>query len=224
MVIIIPAYNPDYHLLDLLNDLKSILNNKIIIVDDGSYNNSSKIFDKIKNDVIFIEHSTNMGKGAAMKSAMKYVIDNLNNEDGIIFVDCDNQHKAVDVKNLIDTFYQHKDSLILGVRDFNNKSVPLKSKLGNKITRFIFKIKNKKYISDTQTGLRCMSTKYIPLLLKIEGNKFEYEMNMLTKFVKDKTNIVEVPINTIYEDKKNSTSNFKGFRDSLLIYKNLFKK
>lgn len=223
MVVIIPSYNPDYHLLDLLEDLKK-LDNKIIIVNDGSNNDKDVIFNKVKKDVILLRHSTNMGKGYAMKTGMKYVMDNLSFEDGIIFVDGDHQHKAYDVKNVIDVFNKNKDSLILGVRDFNNRNVPIRSKFGNKITRFIFKIKSKMYISDTQTGLRCMNTKYIPLLLSIEGNKYEYEMNMLTKFVSNNINIVEVPISTIYEDKKNSTSNFKGFSDSLLIYKNLFKR
>lgn len=221
MVIIIPAYNPDYHLLDVVDSLKC-LNNKIIVINDGSDSSCSTIFDKIKNDVILINHDINMGKGSAMKTGMKYVYDNMH-EDGIVFVDADHQHKCHDVKRVIESFYQNSNSLILGVRVFD-KDVPIRSRLGNIITRNIFKLCTGKYVSDTQTGLRSLNTKYIQEMLKIEGNKYEYEMSMLLFFAKNKIRIVEVPIETVYENKKNKTSHFKPFRDSILIYKILLKR
>lgn len=224
MVVIIPAYNPDYHLLDVLKELKNLLDNKIIIVNDGSDNTDeiNKIFEHAKEYGIIINHKVNMGKGAAMKTGMKYVKDQYPYEDGITFVDCDHQHKAPDVKKMIESFNNNKDSLILGVRVFD-KDVPIKSRLGNKITRNIFKLLTRKYISDTQTGLRSINTKYIPLLLNIEPNRFDYEMDMLITFVKNNINIVEVSIETIYENKENKTSHFRGFKDSYLIYKILLK-
>ena len=101
------------------------------------------------------------------------------NEDGIIFVDADNQHDIEDIKNIINAFYNNPDSLILGCRLFNNKEVPIRSKIGNNITKKVFKLVTKTYISDTQTGLRCMSSKYIPMLLNIPGDRYEYEISML---------------------------------------------
>ena len=87
MTIIIPAYNPDFHLLDVVKELKDY---NIIVVDDGS--SSKEIFDKLKN-VTLLKHDINMGKGKAMKTAMEYVYKN-NLDDGIIFVDADGQHKT----------------------------------------------------------------------------------------------------------------------------------
>ena len=221
MVIIIPAYNPDNHLINVLKDLKKVTNNKIIIVNDGS-TGKEKIFNEAKKHALVIDHEVNKGKGAAMKTAMKYVKENMPDEDGVIFVDADGQHKATDVKKMIEAFNEHKNSLILGVRVFSN-DIPKKSLIGNKLTRLVFKLYTHKYVSDTQTGLRCFSTKYIPKMLKIEGNRYEYEMNQLVEFAKSKIDIYEVPIETIYEDKKNSTSHFNPIKDSILIYKVFLK-
>lgn len=215
MTIIIPAYNPDFHLLDVVKELKDY---KIIVVDDGS--SSKEIFDKLKN-VTLLKHDINMGKGKAMKTAMEYVYKN-NLDDGIIFVDADGQHKTKDIKKIINIFNRNKDSLILGVRTFD-KNVPFKSRMGNKITKYLFRLFTGKNITDTQTGLRAINTKYIPYLLEIEGNRYEYEMNVLLSVVSKKINIIEVPIETVYEDEKNSTSHFKVIRDSFLIYKNFLK-
>ena len=69
-----------------------------------------------------------------------------------------------------------------------------------------------------------MSSKYIPMLLNIPGDRYEYEISMLKEFIKNKIDIKEVKIKTIYEDKKNSTSHFKTIKDSYIIYKALLKR
>ena len=97
MTIIIPAYNPDNHLLNVVKELKDY---NIIVVDDGSA--SKEIFEKLKN-VTLLKHDINMGKGKAMKTAMEYVYKN-NLDDGIIFVDADGQHKTKDIKKIINIF------------------------------------------------------------------------------------------------------------------------
>ncbi len=215
MTIIIPAYNPDYHLINLVKKLKRY---NIIIVDDGS--KSKEIF-KSLNNITILKHEVNKGKGQAMKTAMEYVYKNTK-EEGIIFVDADGQHKPKDIEKIINIFNRNKDSIILGIRQFD-KEVPFKSRMGNKITKYLFRLFTGKNIQDTQTGLRALNTKYIPFLLKIEGNRYEYEMNMLLEIVSNKINIIEVPIETVYEDKKNSTSHFKVIKDSFLIYKKFLK-
>lgn len=223
MRIVIPAYNPDHHLIDALKSLKKELKYKILIVNDGSDKNKNKIFNEAKEYAEIISHDVNKGKGRAMKTALEYIKERYPKEDGVVFVDADGQHKTKDVKKMIDAFYNNQDSLILGCRIFDSEDVPLRSKIGNKITIFVFKMFTSKYISDTQTGLRAVSTKYIPFLLKIEGERYEYEMNMLIESVSRKISIVEIPIDTIYESKKNLTSHFRTFRDSYLIYKRFLK-
>lgn len=222
MVIVIPAYEPDSHLVKLVEQLLDNTNYPIVIVDDGSSTDKKIIFHRLRTYVNVVTHPENLGKGAAMKTALQFIGQNYPNEDGVVFMDADGQHSIEDMNKVIEAFYENENALIMGSREFSGK-VPIKSLLGNKITKTIFKLSSGVEVSDTQTGLRAVSTKYIPFLIEIEGNRYEYEMNMLYAFAKEKKEIVEVPIETIYEDSKNSTSHFRVIQDSIRIYSVIFK-
>lgn len=222
MTIVIPAYNPDEHLINLLKDIKNKLNYDILIVNDGSKKECNDIFDRANKYAHILTHEVNRGKGAAMKTAMRYIYEK-NEEDGFIFVDADYQHLPKDIKKVIETFYENDKKLIIGSRFKSFKDVPIKSKIGNKLTRYIFYKYTGLKITDTQSGLRALSTKYIPLLLDIEGDRYEYEMNMLIELATQNIQTKEVSIETVYEDKENSTSHFNPIKDSLKIYKLFFK-
>lgn len=72
-------------------------------------------------------------------------------------------------------------------------------------------------------GLRAFDAEMIPNLVSVEGERYEYEMNVLMTFTKKKIPIEEVPIHTIYRDKNNSSSYFRSFVDSARIYKDILK-
>ncbi len=116
----------------------------------------------------------------------------------------------------------NKEALVLGVRAVG-REMPTRSRLGNKITRNVFRMVSGVAVSDTQTGLRAFSPELIDRLLAIEGERYEYEMNVLIKLAKEGVPIREVPINTIYHDKKNSVSHFRSVADSVRIYKDIIK-
>ena len=218
-IALIPSYNPDERLIKLVDSLiKEKFN--IVVIDDGSCAESKDIFDNVNDNCHVIHHETNMGKGAGIKTGLKYIKDNFNN--GIIVtVDCDGQHRVEDALNLCKYNEKHLDTICLGSRKFDGK-VPFKSKFGNSITRFIFLLVSRKYIYDTQTGLRSFSYNYIDKMLSIPGERFEYEMNVLLEMVKSRIPIKEITIKTIYIN-NNSSSHFKAIRDSFMIYKEIFK-
>ncbi|PXV91131.1 glycosyltransferase involved in cell wall biosynthesis [Lachnotalea glycerini] len=222
MVIVIPAYEPDHHLVKMVENLIYYTNYPIVIVNDGSSEDKKVIFDRLRSFVDVINHPANLGKGEAMKTGLKYIQKQFPFEDGVVFIDADGQHSIEDMEKVIEAFYLNQGALIIGSREFTGK-IPIKSLIGNKITRLIFKILSKVAVSDTQTGLRAVSTKYIPMLLEIEGERYEYEMNMLLTFAKEKIKIAEVSIETIYEDSSNSTSHFRAVKDSIRIYSVIFK-
>lgn len=219
MIVVIPALNPDFHLTNLVNELKAKTKYKIIVVNDGS--NSDEIFAKLPKPVTVLTHEVNKGKGAALKTALKYIKKNYANENGVVFADADGQHAISDIIKISEALAKNPEALITGRRKFANK-VPIKSRFGNGLTRIMFKITSGKYIYDTQTGLRAISFNNIDILLKTNGDRYEYEMNMLYDVIKNNIKIIEVPIKTIYEN-NNKASHFKVIRDSLLIYKSIFK-
>lgn len=97
IVILIPALNPNRKLIDLVQDLKRENLNNIIVIDDGSHEESQSIFLGLqKSNVVIYKHEENMGKGQAIKTGITKVV----KEDviGVITVDADGQHGASDVK------------------------------------------------------------------------------------------------------------------------------
>ncbi len=220
-VAIIPAYNPDIKLLELVSKLRQIGIDDIIIVNDGSDKKSNKVFWQLDDSATVIIHETNKGKGAAIKTALQYIFHNQLKYDGIVTLDADGQHRPEDAINLLNQLNIDSSGMILGVRSFKEK-IPLRSQLGNNITKYVFHMCSGIWISDTQTGLRAFSADLIPELLTIKGDRYEYEMNVLLTLAKNNFSLVEVPIETIYHDSTNSCSHFRAVRDSLRIYGTIF--
>jgi len=211
--VLIPAYCPDDKLLNLLPELKEN-GFDVVIVDDGSGNDYADIFNKAGQYGMVISYPENKGKGHALKEGLKY----LSNKDTVIVtMDADGQHSVRDALRLAELSKENPDSLILGVREFG-KGTPLRSLLGNKITSFFFKLNTGRKLSDTQTGLRAFMSKDIPFYLKCEGERYDYEMNVLADCAENDIPFVEETIETIYLD-NNSSSHFHVLRDSYLIYK-----
>ena len=221
-VVIIPALNPDDNLEKIVKELKDNYE-KIIIVNDGS--KSDIEFNKISKykECTIITHKENLGKGAALKTAFKYYLDNLSKDYlGVITMDADGQHLVSDAIN-ISSVLEKENKFILGTRLFNTKETPFRNKLGNRITSRVFKWFYKVYLKDTQTGLRGIPNRLINELIKVPGSRFEYELNVLIKVVKLKEEIIEHDIKTVYLKNSNKKSHFKVFKDSYRIYKTMFK-
>lgn len=219
-IVLIPSYEPDNKLVKLVNDL-----NKdevdIVVVNDGSNETFDNIFKNIENKVHLISYKNNMGKGYALKKGIKYIKDNYKEDYLIITMDSDGQHTIKDAKKLMDYTENNQKVLTIGKRLRDNK-IPLRSKLGNGITKFVFFLTTGVKVYDTQSGLRCFTDKLVDYMLSVDGNRFEYEMNVLMMCAKNKIKMKEIVIETIYID-NNSGSHFNKFKDSYLIYKNIFK-
>ncbi len=218
-VIVIPAYEPEMGLIEIIHQLLKINDKqKFIIIDDGSTTEAAqKIFEILATypRVILLKHAQNQGKGSALKTAFSYYLEHFPDSIGVVTADADGQHLAPDIARVSNAL-QNDQQLILGVRVFD-QSVPWRSRFGNELTRKIFGWFSGKSIQDTQTGLRGLSRDILPQLLKIENNDYAYEMNMLMLGVKEGWVVREVPISTVYIE-QNRSSHFNPLKDSLKIY------
>ena len=215
-VALVPSYEPDENLKRVVDDL--LRNNfEVVVVNDGSSKEYDKYFN-IKAKVI--SYSNNRGKGYALKIGLKYINENYKNYI-VVTMDSDGQHTVEDAIKLCNYVEDNPDILVLGSRK-RNKSIPLRSYLGNSITRFVYSLATKMDIYDTQTGLRAFSDILVPYMLKIEGNRFEYEMNVLLNAKRNNIRIKELTIRTIYID-NNSKSHFNTIKYSFKIYKEIIK-
>ena len=188
-IVLIPSYEPDEKLINLINDL-SKTNYKIIVVDDGSGQKYKKIFNQIKEKCELISYETNKGKGYALKKGLKYIKEKYKKNYVVVTMDSDGQHTIKDATNLLNYANEHKDTLVTGMRHRDN-NVPIRSRIGNGITRFFYRKITNLDVYDTQTGLRAFSSKLTNYMLDINGDRFDYEMNVLLSCAKDGIKIKE---------------------------------
>lgn len=223
IMVIVPSLNPDNALIQVVDGLRSAGFNNIIVVDDGSDDKHQEPFKHAKESgCTVILHDINMGKGQALRSAFKYVTFNRSDIKAVITVDGDNQHEIPDIVNCINEYRNKPDNIILGCRDFSQDDVPARSRFGNNMTRFVFRCACGIKISDTQTGLRCIPAQYLHNMLEIDGNRYEYETNMLLYMKEHRIPFSEVKIHTVYIE-ENSSSHFNPIKDSVRIYAVIFK-
>ena len=229
--ILIPALNPPDSLELYIKQLLEENFKYIILVDDGSNEIYSSLFERIvmlNNDnvsIVLLRHEKNYGKGRALKTGFEYFINNWPDLSGVITVDSDGQHRVKDVlkiSNALDV--ADEPTIFLGSRSFEYDYVPFKSKFGNKCTSVIFSILNGRYLSDTQTGLRGFTKDIITNeFLNLTGERFEYELNMLIYAVRVHNVIKEIKIETVYID-NNRETHFHPIKDSWKVYKILFSQ
>jgi len=224
LTVVIPSLNPDEKLLQVVQNLISGGFDDIVIVNDGSDKVHARPFEEVGKfpQCTILTHEVNRGKGRALKTAFKFFIENRTDRVGVITVDGDNQHDIEDIMACAKAMLESKTSIILGARNFSQKDVPLRSKLGNKITSYVFKTVCGIKISDTQTGLRAIPLKYLSVFLETHGERFEYETNILLEIKAKDIPFREVKIQTIYIA-GNSTSHFNPIIDSVKIYSVILK-
>lgn len=216
VLIIIPAFNPNENLVKIIKKLEEKEFKKILVVNDGSDNEET--FEKIKNEVIILKHNKNKGKGRALKTAFEYCTEQFDNLKAVITVDADGQHDIEDVEKMWKLVKKNKGVVVLGSRDFKN--APICSKIGNLIINKKIHSKTNMNFKDSQTGLRAIPTEYLIDLIKVSGERYEYETNMLLYFTTQKIDIIEEEIKTIYIN-KNKNSNFRKVRDSIRVFKTI---
>ena len=218
--VVLPSLDPDEKLTAVIDGLLQYGFTHIILVNDGSKEENLHYFEDAAAqhpEITLLHHEVNRGKGAALKTAFSWFLQNRPDSLGVVTVDGDNQHHPEDTRACAARMLE-SGKLILGVRDFSQPDVPARSRLGNRITSLVFKIFVGMTISDTQTGLRAIPTKDVGTLLGIYGDRFEYETNMLLAMKEQNIGFEEVKIRTVYIE-ENKSSHFRAVRDSWRIYK-----
>ena len=218
--ILIPAYEPDAQLIVLAKQLKAA-GFLVVIVDDGSGPAYQEIFSATKEFAqIILVHNKNRGKGAALKTGMLYIREHLPHVENFITCDADGQHRVEDVLR-VNQQLQAGHKFVLTMRRLN-KDIPLRSKVGNTMSRIVYTLLTKRYLSDNQSGLRGFHRCHIDWLVQVEKDNYDYEMNVLYYASKKSIRIFTILIDAIYIN-NNQSSHFQPVKDTLRIYKSLFQ-
>ena len=213
IIIVIPAFEPDSRLPQLISQLKADFRD-FIVVDDGS-RAATAAFDCLRgiDGVTVLVHDRNRGKGAALKTAFAEVLRSFPDATGVVTVDADGQHLPKDILRVAQSLAENPDRMTLGVRTFG-PGTPFRSKLGNLWTLGEFRLLTGHSVRDTQSGLRGIPRMPLSALLEIPGDRYDYEIRMLVRAIRQSGGIVQIPIITVYEN-GNATSHFRPLADTL---------
>ena len=218
--VVLPSLDPDDKLIAVVDGLLEYGFSHIILVNDGSKPENLHYFhdlDAQHPEIHLLHHEVNKGKGAALKNAFRYFLENCPEGVGVVTVDGDNQHHPADTRACCEHMLETGHTT-LGCRDFTLDHVPPRSRFGNHTTSAIFKFFVGMTISDTQTGLRAIPRAVVEQLMDVAGDRFEYETNMLLAFKTKAIPFDEVKIRTVYIE-ENKSSHFRVIHDSWRIYK-----
>ena len=209
-IALIPAYCPENRMIELIKELDT-RGFAVVVIDDGSGEEYDEIFTAARQYASVKRYTPNRGKGEALKCGMRYINERYQAPYTVITADADGQHRVEDIVKVADAAAEHPDSLILGKR-LLDKSAPIKSRIGNGITRVLYRLTTGRRIYETQTGLRAFSDRLLPRFLKLPGHRYEFEIDMILDA--SNADIIEVDIQTVYFD-NNAASHFRPLQDTV---------
>ena len=212
-VVVLPVYQPGERLVELVAHLRTAAPHMpVVVVDDGSDANSAQLLRRVSDLGCALRRlDRNRGKGSALKEGYRYVLRAHPGKD-VVCADADGQHRASDILRLAERVRATR-AVVLGVRRFDG-DVPLRSRIGNAVTRVLFKASTGVAASDTQTGLRAYPHEMVRWLSTVPGERFDYEMAVLVAAARNRCPIEQVTVPTRYLD-GNASSHFGALVDSV---------
>lgn len=234
MIILIPAFEPDLKLITLVAGLRAADRRlDVLVVDDGSGPDFAPVFEAARSaGATVIGYPRNRGKGQALKTGFDYVARHHPGR-GVVCADSDGQHAISDILRVADRVRSASNDggvparvpdgsvMVLGERRFDG-AVPARSRIGNSVTRALFRLASGTALHDTQTGLRGYPAAMLPWLQSVPGDRYEYELNLLLRAGPAGHRIETIEIATIYLG-GNESSHFRPLADSARIYLPLLK-
>ncbi|MDD3807563.1 MAG: glycosyltransferase family 2 protein [Candidatus Marinimicrobia bacterium] len=209
--ILIPAYQAEKTLSDLLSRIQGCSILHIVVVDDGSTDNTAQIAQEA--GVHLLQHKENLGKGRALQTGFRYIM-----EAGgafVITVDADLQHPPDAIPGLVNKYLQNPGTFIIGERE-RDKHMPIHRRWSNAITSYLVGKRIKMKIPDVQCGFRLIPGECLYEL--VEGNKgFVFETEMVIRLADKHIPLDFYPIPTIYM--KDGRSSIAHVRDTFRFIK-----
>lgn len=186
--VIIPVYNEVDNIERLIQKVKSVaLKKELIIVDDYSTDGTRDYLKKL-TDIKIIFHEKNMGKGAAIRTGLKYA------EGGVVIIqDADLEYSPADYQKLLEPIALGKTKVVYGSRILGRGKFLKRSYLANRTLTLLTNLLFKGHITDMETCYKMIDRKLL-LSLNLVSSRFEIEPEITCKLLKKGIKIIEVPI------------------------------
>ncbi|MHA2289285.1 MAG: glycosyltransferase family 2 protein [Promethearchaeota archaeon] len=220
--IVIPAYNEAISITDvILNIPENLLKqSEIIVIDDGSEDNTYDIAKKL--NVVVIKHILNRGYGAALLTGFEAALGNF-----IVTIDADNQNKTTEIPNLIKPLLNNEADFVIGSRYLGEYyySIPFLTKLGEKITYILLRIRYGIKILNSQSGFRAFNREILDSITPLREEKMAFTIEFLVKAIQKGYRVIEIPKTETKRKHGKSKVNrlVDGFNILYTLLKNLFR-
>jgi len=217
IALLIPAYNEEKNIGQVIERCIPY-HLDIIVVDDGSTDQTAQIVKRLRENpqshLIFLQHAKNKGKGAALNTGFKYVMEK--NYQGVITLDGDAQHDPQEIKKFLKMVKAEKPDLIVGSRFQNTQGMPFIRLATNYVTSWIISLLAGKKVEDVQSGFRYISRRVIKNI-ELKTRNFDTEPELVLKACWLKYQVKNLPISTIYH--QNTTSQVNKLTDTLKFFR-----
>lgn len=212
--IVIPAFNEDTVIEAVIEDVKKSGFKNLIIVDDGSTDESFKVSKKTGS--LVLHHALNRGKGAALKTGVEAA--KILGAESVVTFDGDGQHDPNDIRKMISKLEQGYD-VILGTRSF--EKIPALRRVGNIMGNIFTWLIYGLWVNDSQCGFRAFSKKALKFI-DTQHDRYEYESEVVREIARHKLKFTEVPIKVLYTEYSQTKIVKQGFVNGLKTLSRIF--
>ena len=193
ILVAMPAYNEERYVGSIALKAQQYAN-EVIVLDDGSTDDTSKIARLAGATVI--RHKENRGKGAAIKSILDQA--RVKDPDILVLLDADSQHDPDEIPYFIKAILEGSD-LVIGSRKAQASKTPYYRRIGQKVLLISARILSREKLTDSESGFRALSPKAISEI-RVTEIGFAIETEMIAEAMEKGLKITEVPISNIYTE------------------------
>ncbi|WP_456423330.1 HAD-IA family hydrolase [Thermococcus sp.] len=212
--VVVPAYNEEKTLGSVLEDLlRYFRRDEVIVVNDGSRDRTEEIARSY--GVHVLTHLVNRGLGGALGTGFAYAV--RKKARLVLTFDADGQHLLSDALRVMKPVAEGRADFAVGSRlKGDTREMPLVKKFGNFVLDAVTAVFARKYVSDSQSGLRCLSGECVRKI-RITCDRYAVSSEIIIEASKAGCKIVEVPIKAVYTEysMKKGTNVLEGVKIAL---------
>ncbi|HLC49513.1 MAG TPA: glycosyltransferase family 2 protein [Candidatus Andersenbacteria bacterium] len=218
--VVIPAFNEEKKIGQVVQDVLQHGYSNIIVVDDGSEDATGTVAKTA--GAIAITHRLNRGKGAATRTGI--VAASQFGANVVVTIDGDGQHFPSDIPSLIEPIMRGECDVVLGYRPFVQSSMPWHKITHNVIANGVTAMYAGIRVKDSQSGLRAYSNRACQLL-DTKSDSYEYESEIIHLIAVHKLSFQEVPISVAYTEYSKNKIHKQNISNGIkTVYKMIFNR